>query len=63
MQRPLNHRMERALRVTQWADRPLRWAVRLSLAPMPFHALRRVPLWAICKAMEMQVLAAEKIAR
>lgn len=63
MSRPLNHRLERALRVTEWADRPLRWALRLSLVPMPFHALRRVPLWAVCTVMELQVAATEKIAR
>lgn len=53
-------RIERALEVTQWAHRPIRWAVRLRLAPGPFKALRKLPLRALARMVEFQLLILNK---
>lgn len=56
-------RIDRALEVTQWARKPMTWAIRLRLAPGPFKALRKLPLMALCRICGLQALASEKIAR
>ena len=56
-------RLERALEVTEWAKRPMVWAVRLRLSAGPFKTLRKLPLKVLCRVLELQVLATEKIAR
>lgn len=53
-------RIKRALEVTRWADRPLRWAIRLSLADAPFKALRKLPLKALARTVEFQLLLLNK---
>ena len=53
-------RIERALEVTQWANRPIRWAVRLRLAPGPFKALRKLPLKALSRMVEFRLLLLNK---
>ena len=53
-------RLERALEVTTWAHRPIRWAVRLRLAPGPFKTLRKLPLKALCRMVEFQLLLLNK---
>lgn len=37
-------RIQRALSATEWANRPIRWAVRLSLGDAPFKTLRKAPI-------------------
>ena len=53
-------RVKRALEVTEWAHRPIRWAVRLSLANAPFKTLRKLPLVALSRMVGLQVLLSEK---
>lgn len=53
-------RVARALEVTEWADRPIRWAVRIALAPAPFRTLRKLPLMALCRVIDFQVLLLKK---
>lgn len=53
-------RIKRALEVTRWADRPLRWAIRLSLADAPFKALRKLPLKALARTVNFQLLLLNK---
>ena len=48
-------RIERALEVIEWAHRPIRWAVRLRLAPGPFKTLRKLPLMALSRMVGLQV--------
>lgn len=57
-----SRRVARALEVTEWADRPIRWAVRiaLALAPAPFRTLRKLPLMALCRVIDFQVLLLKK---
>ena len=55
-----SRRIERALEAIQWADRPIRWAVRLRLAPGPFKALRKLPLKALSRMVEFQLLLLNK---
>ena len=42
-----SRRIQRALSATEWANRPIRWAVRLSLGDALFRALRKLPLRAL----------------
>jgi len=51
---------ERFMRTTGWAAGPTRWAIRLWLAPGPFRGLRKLPLKAISKVMEIQLLLLKK---
>ena len=53
-------RIERALEVIEWAHRPIRWAVRLRLAPGPFKTLRKLPLKALSRVVEFQLLLLNK---
>lgn len=53
-------RIKRALEVTRWADKPLRWSVRLALADAPFKALRKLPLKALARTVEFQLLLLNK---
>lgn len=55
-----SRRVARALEVTEWADRPMRWAVRLALAPAPFRTLRKLPLMALYRVIDFQVLLLKK---
>lgn len=48
-------RVARALQVTEWANRPIRWAVRLSLADAPFKTLRKLPLVALSRMVALQI--------
>lgn len=48
-------RVARALLVAEWANRPIRWAVRLSLADAPFKTLRKLPLVALSRMVELQI--------
>jgi hypothetical protein len=34
----------------------MRWAVRLALAPAPFRTLRKLPLRALCRMIDFQML-------
>lgn len=56
-------RLNRALKATEWARRPMAWAVRFRLARGPFRAFRGVPLVVLCRLLQIQILATEKIAR
>jgi hypothetical protein len=38
----------------------MRWAVRLSLAPAPFRVLRKLPLRALFRMIDFQVLLLKK---
>ena len=53
-------RIERALEVIEWAHRPIRWAVRLRLAPGLFKTLRKLPLKALSRVVEFQLLLLNK---
>lgn len=53
-------RIERALEAIQWADKPLRWSIRLRLAPGPFKTLRKLPLKALARMVEFQLLLLNK---
>lgn len=55
-----SRRIERALEAVQWAQKPMRWAVRLRLAPGPFKTLRKLPLKALCRMVEFQLLLLNK---
>ena len=48
-------RIQRALSATEWANRPIRWAVRLSLGDAPFKALRKLPLRALSRRVGLQI--------
>lgn len=55
-----SRRIERALEAVHWAQKPMRWAVRLRLAPGPFKTLRKLPLKALCRMVEFQLLLLNK---
>ena len=55
-----SRRIARALAVAAWADRPMRWAVRLALAPSPFKRLRKLPLKVLCRTIELQLFLSGK---
>jgi len=63
MRRPPNYRVQRAMRVTEWADKPFNRALRLYLRPGPFKALRRIPFKVLLSVLEIQISATERIAR
>lgn len=48
--------LERAHLASQWASRPISWAVRLSLWSGPFKSLRRVPLIVLCRLVELRFI-------
>lgn len=48
-------RIQRALSATEWANRPIRWAVRLSLGDAPFKTLRKLPLRALSRMVGLQI--------
>lgn len=48
-------RIQRALSATEWANRPIRWAVRLSLGDAPLKALRKLPLRALSRMVGLQI--------
>lgn len=39
---------------TSKLSRPLRLALRFYMGPGPLKRLRRVPLWLVCRAMELE---------
>jgi hypothetical protein len=53
---PLSKRESRVLESMEWAKVPLSWSVRVRLAPGSFKVLRRVPLWALSRVLETQLL-------
>ena len=56
-------RFKRASRATRWADRPLVWALAFMRPPGLFKTVRRVPFLVLCRLMQIQIAAIEKIAR
>jgi hypothetical protein len=56
-------RLDRAIQGAQWARSSMNWAIRFRLAPGPFKSLRKVPLQVLCRVLQIQMLAIEKIAR
>ena len=48
-------RVQRALAAVEWANRPIRWAVRLSLGDAPFKTLRKLPLQALSRVVGLQI--------
>ena len=46
---------QRFKRATAWAHGHISWAVRFRLAPGPFKTLRKLPLMAVSRAMELQL--------
>ena len=56
----INRRTQRALELTEWAARPMRWAARFAHAPSPFKRLRRLPFKALCRVVEFQLLLLNK---
>ena len=48
-------RIQRALSATEWANRPIRWAVRLSLGDAPFKTLRKLALRALSRMVGLQI--------
>ena len=48
-------RIQRALSATEWANRPIRWAVRLSLGDAPFKTLRKLLLRALSRMVGLQI--------
>ena len=53
---PLSKRESRVLESMEWVKVPLSWSMRFRLAPGPFKVLRRVPLLALSRALEAQLL-------
>ena len=52
--REMTSRIQRALSATEWANRPIRWAVRLS-GDAPFKTLRKLPLRALSRMVGLQI--------
>ena len=54
---PTEKRIVDALR---WANKPIAWSLRFFRSPGPFRAVRKLPLIAVCKAMEFHILLLKK---